>query len=115
MYDLKSTIYRSHDSVVIYLGNKCSEKVVSSLLHTSSKLSFIFFNHSIQGWIQQDLVGGVYQSRVGVDQRYKYMGLGVDHGAGHHRPCDQTSSVSGVTTGGGPKKVAPYEDRVFRL
>ena len=46
---------------------------------------------------------GVHQSRVGVDQRYKYMGLGVDHGAGHHRPCDQTSnvqpvsSVSGVT------------------
>ena len=23
---------------------------------------------------------GVHQSRVGVDQRYKYMGLGVDHG-----------------------------------
>ena len=36
---------------------------------------------------------GVHQSRVGVDQRYKYMGLGVDHGAGHHRPCDQTSNV----------------------
>ena len=27
------------------------------------------------------------------DQRYKYMGLGVDHGAGHHSPCDQTSNV----------------------
>ena len=37
--------------------------------------------------------GGVYQSRVGVDQRYKYMGLGVGHGAGHHSPCDQTSNV----------------------
>ena len=37
--------------------------------------------------------GGVHQSRVGVDQRYKYMGLGVDHGAGHDRPCDQTSNV----------------------
>ena len=37
--------------------------------------------------------GGVHQSRVGVDQRYKYTGLGVDHGVGHHRPCDQTSNV----------------------
>ena len=50
-------------------------------------------NPDMQGWIQQDLVGGVHQSRVGVDQRYKYMGLGVDHGAGHHRPCDHTSNV----------------------
>ena len=39
------------------------------------------------------LVGGVHQSRVGVDQRYKYMGRGVDHGAGHHSPCDQTGNV----------------------
>ena len=37
--------------------------------------------------------GGVHQSWVGVDQRYKYMGLGVNHVAGHHSPCDQTSNV----------------------